>query len=905
MAPERRPELPPEHDPLRTDVGFLGALLGAILKDQAGDELFHTVEEVRAGTIAWRSGEAGLDPVAERVAGLGLEPARDLVRAFSVYFQLTNLAEQTHRIRRRRAYLADPESPQPGSLLAVVRSLADEGLSRGDIRRLLAGLEITPVFTAHPTEATRRTLLQKEQRIARALVDRIQQPERTPHEDRRIVDRLRTEATLIWQTSEQPATRPTVADEVEHVLFYLAEVVYRVVPALDDALRGALDTVYGPSADTDDVPCPVVRFGSWVGGDMDGNPNVGADTVLATLERQRELALEHYRAELRHLFEHLSQTESRAGFDDAVRERVEALEAALPEEAGRIPARYADMPYRRLLWLMWAMVGAAGDDGGYRGPHELLGDLELLAASLRRHAGSHAGLELVERLRRRVATFGFHLATLDLRQDAELHRGVVAKLLGDDGFADRDAAERAERIRRALEDPPPLPEDPDDDVARVLEVLRTVAPARERFGEAAVGPHIVSMAHGPDDVLAVLLLARVAGLTDEDGGVPLDVAPLLETVDDLEAAGPILEAMLSDPVYREHLGRRGDRQLVMIGYSDSSKISGIGASRWALYRAQEVLVEKAEAAGVGLTLFHGRGGTVGRGGSKPRAAILAEPCGAVRGRLRVTEQGEIINGKYGLRGIAERTLELMTGAVLEATAHCEWDAGPDEEWRRAMTTFADASRTAYGELVHDDPDFVPYFRAATPIDVIERMPIGSRPASRRSGGGVENLRAIPWVFSWMQSRHVLPGWYGVGAGLEAAIEAHGRDVLADMAGSWRLFANLLADVSMVLAKADLEIAERYAALAGELGERVFPRLRAAFVQTRETVLTVTGEDDLLEREPLLRQEIALRNPYVDPMSLVQVELLRRWRADDRSDSDLEQALFETVRGIARGLRNTG
>jgi len=905
MAPDRRPEFSPEHDPLRTDVGFLGALLGAILKDQGGDALFDTVEEVRAGTIAWRSGEAGLDPVADRVAGLGLEPARDLVRAFSVYFQLTNLAEQTHRIRRRRAYLADPDGPQPGSLLAVVRSLSNEGLSRADIRRLLAGLEITPVFTAHPTEATRRTLLQKEQRIARALVDRIQQPDRTPHEDRRIVDRLRTEATLIWQTSEQPATRPTVADEVEHVLFYLSEVVYRVVPALDDALRGALDTVYGPSADTDDVPCPVVRFGSWVGGDMDGNPNVGADTVVATLERQRELALEHYRAELRHLFEHLSQTESRAGFDAAVRERVEALEAALPEEAGRIPARYADMPYRRMLWLMWAMVGAAGDDGGYLGPDELLGDLELLAASLRRNAGHHAGLELVERLRRRVATFGFHLATLDLRQDAELHRVVVSKLLGDDAFAGRDAADRAGRIRRALEDPPPAPEDPDDDVARVLEVLRTVAPARERFGEAAVGPHIVSMAHGPDDVLAVLLLARVAGLTDEDGGVPLDVAPLLETVDDLEAAGPILEAMLSDPVYREHLGRRGDRQLVMIGYSDSSKISGIGASRWALYRAQEVLVEKAEAAGVGLTLFHGRGGTVGRGGSKPRAAILAEPCGAVRGRLRVTEQGEIINGKYGLRGIAERTLELMTGAVLEATAHCEWDAGPDEAWRRAMTTFADASRAAYGELVHDDPDFVPYFRAATPIDVIERMPIGSRPASRRSGAGVEDLRAIPWVFSWMQSRHVLPGWYGVGAGLEAALAGHGRDVLAEMAGGWRLFANLLADVSMVLAKADFDIAERYATLAGDLGGRVFPRLRAAFERTRETVLTVTGEDDLLEREPLLRQEIALRNPYVDPMSLVQVELLRRWRAADRDDPDLERALFETVRGIARGLRNTG
>lgn len=345
-----------------------------------------------------------------------------------------------------------------------------------------------------------------------------------------------------------------------------------------------------------------------------------------------------------------------------------------PATAAEIPDRYADMPYRRLVWLMWAMTGAAGaaatDEAGYGAPEELLADLELLAASLRRHRGRHAGLELVERLRRRVATFGFHLATLDLRQDAELHRRVVGVLLGDPGFATRPPAERADLIRRALEQPPPPPPAGDGEVARSLAVFRAVAAARRRFGTTAVGPFIISMAQGPDDVLAVLLLARIAGLSDEHDRVPLDVAPLLETVDDLDAAGPTLAGMLSDPVYREHLRQRGERQLVMLGYSDSSKISGIGASRWALFEAQEVLVAAAAAAGVGLTLFHGRGGTVGRGGSKPRAAILAEPCGAIAGRLRVTEQGEIINRKFGLRGIAERTLELMTGAVLEATARC-------------------------------------------------------------------------------------------------------------------------------------------------------------------------------------------------------------------------------------------
>ena len=904
MRTERRPELPPEHEPLRSDVGFLGELLGQVLVDQGGEELLGLVEEVRAASIGWRSGDGDLERLAGSVRGLGLDAARDLVRAFSGYFQLTNLAEQVHRIRRRRAYLATPEEPQPGSLAAVVRTLAARGLGRAEVADLLAGLEITPVFTAHPTEATRRTLLRKEQRIARTLVDRIEQPARTPQEDRRLTERLRSEATLIWQTAEQPASRPTVADEVEHVLFFVTEVLYRVVPAFYDALGEALDETYGPAAPAVPPPRPLVRFGSWVGGDMDGNPNVGADTVLATLGRQRELVLGRYRRELRQLFEHLSQSGSRVAVEPAVHRRVAELAALHPAAAAEIPARHADMPYRQLVWLMWAATGAAtaDRDGGYRGPGELLADLDLLADSLRRHHGRHAGLALVERLRRRVATFGFHLATLDLRQDAELHRRVVGRLLGDDGFGRRTVTARAARIHAALETPPAVPDD--DELGRTLAVFRAAGEARRRFGEAAIGPFIISMAQGPDDVLAVLLLARVAGLADGTGAVPLDVAPLLETVDDLDAAGPTLAGMLADPVYRDHLRRRGHRQLVMLGYSDSSKISGIGASRWALFRAQEVLVAAAAEAGVDLSLFHGRGGTVGRGGSKPRAAILAEPAGAVAGRLRVTEQGEIINGKYGLRGIAERTLELMAGAVLEATAR-GGSAPPPTAWRAVMTTVADASRAAYRALVHEDPGFVPYFRAATPIDVIERMPLGSRPASRRSGGGVANLRAIPWVFAWTQSRHLLPGWYGLGAGLAAARTAHGAEVLAEMARGWPFFANLLADVSMVLAKADLAIAARYAALAGEPGATMFARLRAAYDDTVAAVLAITGEARLLEREPLLRQEIALRNPYVDPMSLVQVELLGRWRAGDRRDPDLEQALFETVRGIARGLKNTG
>jgi phosphoenolpyruvate carboxylase len=389
------------------------------------------------------------------------------------------------------------------------------------------------------------------------------------------------------------------------------------------------------------------------------------------------------------------------------------------------------------------------------------------------------------------------------------------------------------------------------------------------------------------------------------GAVPLDVAPLFETVGDLDHAAGTLGALLDDPLYRAHVAARGERQIVMLGYSDSSKESGLAASRWALYRAESALSDVADRAGVELTLFHGRGGTPSRGGSKPRAGILAQPPGVIRGRMRITEQGEIIHAKYGLRGIALRTLELMTGAVLEVSAARGDEPAPPPEYLEIMSAVAGAGRSAYRGLVSDDPDFVAYFRSATPIDIIERLEIGSRPASRRPGGGVKDLRAIPWVFSWVQNRHLLPGWYGVGTGLATAIDAHGHALLHDMAGDWPFFDNLLADVEMALAKADMGIAERYAGLAGEVGERLFPRILAEYARTRELICSLRGISEPLEREPVLQRSIRLRNPYVDPISLLQVDLLARWRGGDRKDPDLEEALKVTVRGIARGMQNTG
>ena len=895
-----------EDEPLREDVGLLGNVLGETLVEQGGQELFDSVEGARIEAITRRRENGPVDDLARRLSALNSQAARELVRAFSAYFSLTNLAEQVHRIRRRRDYMMTSDRPQEGSMEAVVDTLADGGLDLDQVRGIFNSTVLSPVFTAHPTQATRRTILAKEQRIARTLVDRIEHPVRTPLEDLRLAERLRTEISLTWQTDEQPSHRPTVADEAEGILFTLTDVIYKVVPAFHRAARIAFDVRWGAGA-SEGLEGPHLRFGSWVGGDMDGNPNVNADTIRTTLARQRELIIERYRAEVRSLFDHLSQSDARIPVASAVVDRISDYRALLSEIEVTIPRRYRDMPYRELLWFVWARLGATLEDAdhAYATVDEFRHDLETIAASLAANRGAHAGLELVERLLVRVRTFGFHLATLDLRQDAEVHRSACAELIGDPNFVNQDPSVRAQRLALALKKGISPSEPASELLASTLDVFRVVHECRSRFGAESVGPYIISMAQGADDMLAVLLLARVAGLVDDGGAVPLDVAPLFETVGDLEGADATIREILADPLMRRHLQSRGDHQLVMLGYSDSSKLAGIASSRWALFVAQEGLVAACDAAGVDLTLFHGRGGTVGRGGSKPREGVLASPCGSVRGRLRVTEQGEIIHGKYGLQGIAERTLEVSAGAVVEATALCENAPDIPASWREAMQTLVAAANRRYAAFVHEDPAFVPYFRSATPIDIIERMAIGSRPPSRRSGGGVENLRAIPWVFSWTQCRHLLPGWLGVGAGIEAALLRHGEVLLQTMAQEWRFFDTLLGDVEMVLAKADMGIASVYAGLADETSSDIFPKIHAAFDQTRDLVLLLRNSSRLLEREPTLERAIQLRNPYVDPMSLIQVDLLRRWRHDGRQDRELELALFDTVRGIARGLRNTG
>ncbi len=891
---------PPQDEPLRDDVRELGTLVGEMLAEQGGAAFFDRVERVRTAAIHRRESAAGIEALAAMLAGTDPAAAEMLARAFAAWFQAVNAAERVHRIRRRRDYQRAGATPQPESLGDVLEKLKARGVTADELKGWIARLDVESVFTAHPTEAVRRSLLEKDQDIVRALVDRFDDA-RTPRERALAHERLRMALTSSWQTADASRVRPSIQDEFEHIGFYLAEPLYRVVTVFYESFAHELARVYGI---TDELP-RVLRFGSWVGGDMDGNPNVGADTIDETLRGQRAMVLEHYRAGCAWLARALSQTDDRVEVSDDVRARLVAYRAQLPEAAGRIRPRHANMPYRCLLTLMRARLQAseADDARGYANADEFEADVALIAASLAAHKGANAGLFAVRRLLWRIRTFGFHLARLDVRQDSRVHDDVLAVLMDDADWAARDAAARAERLRPLAAGEAAFGDRDQPEVARIRAVFATLADARHRYGSGATGPYIISMARSAADVLAVLALARYGGLV-ESGAVPLDIAPLFETVDDLQHAAATLRALLDDPVYRAHLARRGDRQLVMLGYSDSAKDGGILAARWALQRAQVELLEVAHTAGIGLAFFHGRGGSACRGGSKVTPALMASPRGAVAGRLRVTEQGEVIHRKYGIRALALRNLEQNVGATLRASLRPRDPEPRERQWVQRMHALASASRDAYRAFV-GDADFVRYFRSATLVDVIERMTMSSRPASRRSMHGVEDLRAIPWVFAWTQMRSILPGWYGLGTALERGVDGAGEAAMAEMARDWPFLATLLDDVEMMLAKADLGIAEAFSRLSGDLHPRFFPRIEREFRRTRDAILHLKDHDALLADDPRLAQSIRLRNPYIDPMSVLQVDLLARWRAAGSRDDDLLRALVACVNGVARGLQNTG
>jgi phosphoenolpyruvate carboxylase len=888
---------------LREDVHMLGALVGEVIREQGGDALFEAVESDRQAAIARRDGdETGALRLIAHTRDVPASQARDLVRAFSTWFEMVNMAEKVHRIRRRRQYLNEGTT-QPGGIEEAIAKLKQHGLSLPDIRRLMLELWIEPVFTAHPTESTRRTILRKQQKIAQLLLGRLGLA-RTAAETHTIWERIRTDITSGWQTADNSRERLTVADEREHVLFFIVEILFQIVPIFYEEIAAALEKVYGPEARELELP-EILRFGSWVGGDMDGNPDVHAKTIRETIARHQQLIVNRYFLECQGLAEELSQSATRIGISAELQARIDLYMTLLPAAHTLSPARHDRMPYRVFLGQVMERLRATyeGRQGHYESAAIFLEDLNLIVDSLRANKGEHAGLFQVRRLIRRVRTFGFHLATLDIRQNSSVHRGVVGQGLGDAQWATRTNEERITRLREAIE----RDEGPaallDATGKRTLWVFEALSHARHRIGPDAIGPYVVSSSRGADDILSVLLLARWADTADcRSGDVAVDVAPLFESAEALSRCGDVMNQLLNEPIYRRHLLGRGNHQYVMIGYSASNKDCGIVMSRWLVRNAQEALFAAANKAGIDLTLFHGQGGGFGRGGGRTEVLVRSGAEGARRGRLRITEAGELINEKYGLRPIALRIFEQAFNALSLASTGVMPAERVQPRWREATDMLSAESGRVYRAMVFEDPDFYEFFRQLTPIDVIERMQIGSRPASRSERTGVAALRSIPWTHAWSQCRYMCTGWFGAGTALAAVTAVMGEDLLRQMYQSWFFFENLIDDIELALARADLEIAGYYDALVDESHRRFIPQLRAEYALARTHVLQLKGSSALLENEPTVRRSIQLRSPYIDPMHLVQVDLLKRWRAGGREDRELLAAILASITGISQALQ---
>ncbi|MGH8136963.1 MAG: phosphoenolpyruvate carboxylase [Steroidobacteraceae bacterium] len=901
---------PPRHEALRDDVHALGALVGDILREQGGPGLLEMVEHDRVAAILRRDGdEKAASDLEARVRGRPPALARDLVRSFSTWFQAVNLAEKVHRIRRRRQYfLKDSQRPQPGGVEDALAALKGQGLQLSDVLDLLGRLRIEPVFTAHPTESTRQTILRKQQRIAGHLFDRLD-PTLTPNDARRLWSSIRIELTAGWQTEDHPREQLTVADEREHVLFYLVEILYRVVPAFHEEIAQALEKLYGVPADSLEIPS-VLHFGSWVGGDMDGNPDVHAKSIRETLARQQHIIINTYFKECQTLAQRLPQSASRTNVAPDLSKRIDEYMVLLPGARAITPARHDRMPYRVFLGQIGERLRHTydGRPNGYQTVRQFRADVQLVAASLQANKGLHAGWFYVQRLLRRIDVFGFHLATLDIRQHASVLHQVVARGLDDPDWLLRPGSERRQLLAEALAKDAGPSVELDALGKRNLAVFEAIMQGRHRYGPAAVGYFIVSGATGADDVLAALLLARWAAAYDKrTGEVALDIAPQFESLGALEGCGETMQELLVDPLYRRHLEAHGRTQCVLIGYSDGNKEGGLCASRFATHQAQRALAQALAAANERHVVFHARGGSIARGGGGIDALVKAAPAGAVNGVLRLTEQGEAVQQSYGFRPIAMRTLERAFNALGLTTSAAERGmlSADAPEHLDCAATLATASRDAYRRLVHDQPDFYDYFRAVTPVDVIERMQIGSRPVHRAGAPGLEGLLPMPWVFAWTQTRHMLPGWYGAGTGLRTAIGRHGLPILREAYASWFFLRNLIDAIETMLARADLEIAHAYEVLAPEPLRRFFPDIRSEYGDACEHVMAVKGTQALLDTEPTLQRSIKLRNPYVDPMNLMQVDLLQRWRAGGRRDRDLFDALLASISGIAQGLQSTG
>lgn len=888
------------HVPLASDIQLLGSMLGDAIRTHEGETVYAEVEQIRGLSKAARRGDPGArDALAASLRDKDVPRIRTLAHAFAQFLGLSNVAESHHRIRRRRQRQIGDEPLQRGSYQAAFSQLVSNGVAAGSIFDTVCRLGVELVLTAHPTQATRRTILQKHRRIADllGLRDRV---DLTPHERAEALSALSSEVEGWWLTDELHRERPTPVDEAISGLVLFEQVLWEAVPRHLRELDAAMSEYLGQGLPLD---CAPVRFGSWMGGDRDGNPFVTADTTREVCWLSRWMAAGLYHREVDTLREELSMAEC----DDTLRARVGSAREPYREHLREVRARLEATRRQtelKLAEIRGKVIERPGDDTvtPYRVAAELRADLQICYDSLYAIGADQVARGRLSDLLRRLAAFGLTLARLDIREDARVHTralDAITRTLGLGGYSDWDEAKRVAFLREELANRRPLVPRPgadgthgDPDLDRVLSCLEA---CREQPLEA-LGSYIISMASTPSDVLAVALLQKEAGIEP-----PLPIVPLFETEGDLQGAGETMAALLDLPYYRECI--QGAQQ-VMLGYSDSSKDAGRLAASWALYTAQEDLVAACRSRDVDLTLFHGRGGTVGRGGGPTSLAVASQPPGSVDGRLRVTVQGETIDSTFGLPGLAERNLEVYTTATLMATLAPP--RGPEPAWRQLMTELATRSAAAYRQIVHGEPHFVEYFRVATPELELGSLNIGSRPARRKGGSGIESLRAIPWTLAWMQTRLLLPGWLGAGEALREVLDGSDAEVLTAMANDWPLLNSTLDLIGMVLAKTLPDIAAHY-------DERLVPdslrplgeRLRLRCAATRGALLEALGDDELLVDNPNLKRSIAARNPYVDPINLMQAELLCRLRAGQRGEAATEEALLVTIHGVAAGMRNTG